>query len=362
MSLSPVAQGSPLVLGIDFGGTKIAVAVADLAGHRLATRTIDARGDDGARAVFDRGLRTARELLAEVRAAPPPTDGKAHDRHANANANDPHANDAHDNDAHDNDNNPLAAVGVSTFGIPGEDGVALSPAIEGWHAIAMGRELRAAFADTGAVVTMTTDVKAAALAEARWGALRDADPAIYLNLGTGLAVAIVTEGKVLTGANGASGEIGYNLRQISDTGKALADRVPLEDAVSGRAIARLAGRPAREVFETDTSDVTDFTAELAYHLVNLTIAIDPVRIAVGGGMTRSWDRIAPALDAALSAGVPYPPELVLAGFPYDAPLIGALALAIDQIGVTGQKTLDHTPIKPENVLSDKKVNQLPGRE
>ncbi len=59
-------------------------------------------------------------------------------------------------------------MGVSTFGIPSEDGVALAPAIVGWEDIAMGRELREAFA--GTQVTMATDVKAAALAEARWGA------------------------------------------------------------------------------------------------------------------------------------------------------------------------------------------------
>jgi glucokinase len=74
-----------------------------------------------------------------------------------------------------------------------------------------------------------------------------------------------------------------------------------------------------------------FTTELAFHVVNLAICIDPVRIAVGGGMTRSWDRIRPQLDAALNSAAPYRPELVLADFPFDAPLMGALALAVDAI-------------------------------
>ena len=67
----------------------------------------------------------------------------------------------------------------------------------------------------GTPVTMATDVKAAALAEARWGALAGVDPGVYLNLGTGLAAAIVAGGRVLAGANGAAGEIGYNLRRLS---------------------------------------------------------------------------------------------------------------------------------------------------
>ena len=56
----------------------------------------------------------------------------------------------------------LAAVGVSTFGIPFEDRVELAPAIDGWDKLAMGRELRAAFA--GAQIRMATDAKAAAQA------------------------------------------------------------------------------------------------------------------------------------------------------------------------------------------------------
>jgi glucokinase len=73
--------------------------------------------------------------------------------------------------------------------------------------------------------------------------------------------------------------------------------------------------------------LADFVAELAFHLVNLTIAIDPARIVVGGGLVRSWPRLGPGLRAALEAAVPFPPELVLADFPHDAPLLGALALS-----------------------------------
>jgi excisionase family DNA binding protein len=60
---------------------------------------------------------------------------------------------------------------------------------------------------------------------------------VYLNLGTGLAAAIVADGRVLAGANGAAGEIGYNLRRLADVG--YAGYVPLEEAVSGRALVKL---------------------------------------------------------------------------------------------------------------------------
>jgi hypothetical protein len=50
---------------------------------------------------------------------------------------------------------------------------------------------------------------------------------------------------------------------------------------------------------------------------------------VGGGLVGSWDRLAPGLARALQAGTPFPPELTIARFPDDAPLIGAVALAAD---------------------------------
>src|SRR6266536_1960478 len=104
-------------------------------------------GDHSAQAIFDRGIRAARDLLARV--AP---------------------------------GSELAAVGAATFGIPFEDRVELAPAISGWESLALGRELRAAFA--GAEVRMATDAKAAAMAELRWGSLNGCDPGVYLNLGT----------------------------------------------------------------------------------------------------------------------------------------------------------------------------------
>ena len=295
----------PVVVGIDFGGTKIATAVCDLAGNKLAASVVETGGDRGAQAAFDHGIRTARDLLIGCSAE-----------------------------------DSLAAVGVSTFGIPFDDRVELAPSVDGWGALALGRELRAAF--PGVSIRMATDAKAAAQAEARWGSLAGFEPAVYLNLGTGLAAAVVIGGTVLTGSHGAAGEIGYNLRSRGDVGLPAGERIPLEDMVSGLALRRRAsalGRrlTAAEVFSAGQSDadldelLTDFVDELAFHVVNLAILVNPARIAVGGGMTRSWDRIGPGLAEALSTGVPYPPELVLAHFPHEAPLLGAVALAIDAV-------------------------------
>ncbi|HJQ00374.1 MAG TPA: ROK family protein [Jatrophihabitans sp.] len=294
-------MNAPVVLGLDFGGTKIAAAVSEISGDRLGSVTIPSGAEDGAQAALERGIAAGQALLDEVAGG-----------------------------------RQLLAVGACTFGIPGEDGVRLAPTIPGWGDVAFGRELRRAFA--GAEIRLATDVKAAAHAEAEWGALVGCDPGIYLNLGTGLAVAIVVNGLVVHGYHGAAGEIGYNLRRVGDIGTN-SKRAPLEEAVSGQALSQAAwllrppGLGAEAVFRRAHAEpaaagvLTDFVAELSFHLVNLTIAIDPARIVVGGGMTRSWEQLRPGLRGALDTAVPYPPELVLAAFPFDAPLMGALAMS-----------------------------------
>jgi predicted NBD/HSP70 family sugar kinase len=301
-SLPPAA--GRVVLGIDFGGSKIAIAVCGLDGERLGSATVATGAERGARAVLGRAVGTAHDLLAE--AAP---------------------------------GAQLAAVGVSTIGIPRGDGVDLAPNIPGWDGIGLGRELGSAFG--GAEIKLATDVKAAAQAEARWGTLAGCEPAVYLNLGTGLASAVVTGGRVLAGSHGAAGEIGYNLREVTDAGAGAGERTLLEDVVSGQGLARRAAESlgrrfdAAQIFAQYTSEpglarlVGEFVAELAFHVVNLAILIDPQRIAVGGGMVRSWGRIGPGLKLALDAGVPFPPELVMARFLFDAPLMGAIALGVE---------------------------------
>jgi glucokinase len=302
---------TPVVLGLDFGGTKIAVAVSDLSGRRLGGTTIDSRAESGgaeAKKALARGLTAAHELLAEV--AP---------------------------------GQELAGVGAATLGIPYDDRVELAPTFPGWDELPFGQLVRDAF--PGVPVRLATDVKAAAAAELRWGALAGCDPGLYLNLGTGLAIAIVAGGTVITGAHGASGEIGYNLRSADDVWVGPDERTILEHVVSGQALettgsARL-GQPvtAADVFtmartQPDAAVLTEeFVRELAMHLANLTIAVDPVRIVVGGGLVRSWDQIEAGLRRALDAAVPFPPELSMARFPTEAPLIGALALGVEAAGV-----------------------------
>ncbi len=102
---------NPVVLGVDFGGSKVAVAAADVAGARLGSATLAVRPADSAQ----RDLRSwhgGRSSSCWPTVAP---DGS------------------------------LAAVGVATFGIPRSDGIDLAPTIAGWEQLALGDRLHLAF-------------------------------------------------------------------------------------------------------------------------------------------------------------------------------------------------------------------------
>ena len=300
-------MSTPVVLGLDFGGTKVAAAVASADGRRLGAATVATDPSRGARWNLEHGIGAALRLLDDIVPGLPPV-----------------------------------AVAATTFGIPGTSGVALAPAIPGWEELALGRELALAFeCDT---VQVVTDVKAAATVEARDGALAGHDPGLYLNLGTGLAAAIVSGGRVLAGANGAAGEIGYNLLRSGGDG----ETSMLEHLVSGIGLAATANRraggtlTAEEVFLQAEANpelarlVDEFVQELGFHLVNLAVAVDPSRIAVGGGMVRSWPRLEGPLRRTLHESMPFPPDLVVGAYPYDAALVGAVSLAVDAATAVGR--------------------------
>lgn len=293
------------MLGIDFGGTKIALATASLDGSLLESDRLDTDAGSGATQAVDRAVARAEELIEVT---------------ARAGA------------------GRCVAVSAVSPGIVYEDRVALAPNVPGWQKLELPALLRDRF--DGARSAVGTDVKAAAVAELRWGSLRGADPAILLILGTGIAAAIVAGGSVIHGANGAAGEIGYSLRG-SETGGAADGRAPLEEFAGGRAIgeraSELLGEPltAADVFDHPdprARELLDAALDaLAVQVANLAIALDPARIAVGGGLMSRADAVLAAIERRLSAAAPFQPELVPAEFVHDGPLRGAIALALDEV-------------------------------
>jgi glucokinase len=291
------------VLAVDFGGTKASLAAIDATGKVLAGERLAVRAERGAEQAVARTLEAAHSLIANVGAG------------------------------------RLLASGVASPGIVLRDRVLLAPNVPGWSRLRLQDTFEGAL---GVPAMCATDVKAAALAEARWGHLHGVHTGLHLNLGTGIALGVVVGGAVLPGAHGAAGEIGYNLLGAGDRSGPHEGHAPLEERAGGGAIgargrevggsgdaasvfALARTEPAARAFLDETLD------ELAVQVANAAILVDPARITVGGGMAGSADVVLPALLAVLDRAVPFPPELMTARFAQDGALVGAAALAWDAV-------------------------------
>ncbi len=110
------------------------------------------------------------------------------------------------------------------------------------------------------------DVKAAALAEAHLGAGAGARQLAYFNLGTGIAVGIILDGRVFQGAGYRAGEIGHIVMVPDGPPCTCGLQGCLETFAAGPAIARsarerLASYP-RSMLHTLAADIpTSITAE-----------------------------------------------------------------------------------------------------
>lgn len=236
----------------------------------------------------------------------------------------------------------LQAIGLSTMGLTLEDRVLMAPNVPGWGELSIPQIMRAAFPSIK--VTIENDVKAAALAEVKWGALAGSQSGIYLNLGTGIAATLVMDGRILRGAHDAAGEIAHNLRHVHEEVGAAQGRTPLEEFVGGGAVEKRAKArwgsscSVQEVFARMATDsdartfVEETLSELAFHVTNLAIAFDPQRLVVGGGMMAAQDEIVPRLTESLRRFAPFPPEVLVGRFSGDAGLRGAIAMAIEPAG------------------------------
>jgi glucokinase len=322
----PAMSPSPdFVLAVDFGGTKLDVATAALDGRILTAERLDTDAAGGAEQAVERALATARRLRDATALQ---TGGT------------------------------LVAAGASSPGIVLDDRILLAPNVPGWTDLPLAARLRDGLELGAREVVTETDVKAATLAEARWGALRGADPGVFFNVGTGLGAGIVLGGRILHGANGAAGEIGYALRGVSDDHGAFDGHAPLEEHAGGRALGERASRllgadlsAADVLARADADDpdaqmlVAETLAELAVAVANLAVLLDPARIAVGGGLMNSSDLVLAALRRRVRQAAPFPPEVVAAHFVHDAALRGAIALAIDAHAATTVPTAP-TPDPP----------------
>lgn len=277
-------------LGVDLGGTKMALALVDANGHLIREGLLPTQPQDGPQMVISRLAEAIRGILTES-------------------------------------NVPIAGVGV---GVPGhvQNGVVLFNSNLGWRDVPLQAELEHALQ---VPVKIENDVRALAAGEARWGHGAGLGTMFYLAVGTGLGGAAVINGQLWAGETGFSMEVGH-LPWPGNTRRCGCDKIGcVETMLSGLGLLqgvrvhRLAypNSPLTHAEDVTTADILAAAHEndpLALHVLRearetLVIVgawgvglLNAQAIVIGGGMAKAahdlwWPNLEDDIRAHLLPGV-----------------------------------------------------------
>jgi predicted NBD/HSP70 family sugar kinase len=309
-----VRDTAGFVLGIDIGAARVRAAAADIFGEVIALdeQPTSPQGDRGisrqvadlATRVADRARSTHERLLTIGIAAPGVVDQAS--RRVTS-----------------------LAYNVSPDGV-------LDPQ----------RAIRSRFA---VPVLIDNDVNLAAVAESWRGAARGIPSFALIWVGAGVGLGLVIDGELVRGAHGAAGEIGY-LPSSSDPFDerhrlhgGLEDEVGAAGILAAYATLSARGAPARPAGAPESAQhviaragagdeaaqvVTDnVVGRLASAIASVLAVIDPQLVLLSGEIGSQPTLLAP-VRRAVAELVPLSAEIELSTLGKDAPLQGAMAIAL----------------------------------
>ncbi len=323
MSSNSAGVAGSHVIGVDLGGTRLRVGLADLTGSVVRTQAVPTLADEGRNAVIGR-------IVAQVRTVLEPL--------------------------------PLPALKGLAVAVPApvdpRKGVVYSPPnLAGWGDVPLESILED---ELGVPVQLGNDANLAALAEHQFGAGRGRSNLVYLTVSTGVGGGVVDSGRLLLGSWGGAAEIGHMTIDMNGPRCSCGNHGCLEAMASGTAIARemkrrLASGSPSVLLEHLGSDSAGPTAEaivqaaqngdelsrrvvewagynLGVGLTNVLHLFDPEVIVIGGGVSNAWDLLEPSMRSAIReramAAYSSRAEIVRSKLGDEVGLLGAVALAL----------------------------------
>lgn len=244
-----------VVAGIDLSGPTVQVVLCDLAGRQLVTGSAQPAcpsGPDRELSMVTNALWTA---LNEGQVPP----------------------------------HRLRAVGVGVSGLVDRNGTVVNAADPGWASGNLRDRLESAL---GAPVVVENDLALAAVAEARFGALRGCRTGVYVLTWHHVSARVTIDGQVLRGRHSSAGEVGL-LRSFADLefpAGPLTQAVP----VVAEELQRLREDPDDAIGNTA---LTWLTSSMTPAVAALALAVDPDVMVLGGALGSFADIIAPRLTA-----------------------------------------------------------------
>ena len=305
-------------LGIDIGGTKTAVALADSSATPIITKSFPTKPQDGAESLVRRIKETYEDLC--------------HNKGIKK--------------------EQVAFCGVACPGpLDVKRGRIIHIATMGFRDVPIKAMLETALS---LPVYLENDANCAALAESIIGVAKGADPLVYVTISTGVGAGIIADGKILSGALSSAGEIGHLTVEPDGKECPCGKKGCLELYSSGTAIANSATAVRGD--KTDTKTVFTLAREgdnemkkiigLAADKLGLALSsvyhlIDPEAIVLGGSVTKDYADFEADLNKALKKYT-QPVDnrsfnIKISNFDGEQVLLGALLYATQCIrGVIGE--------------------------
>lgn len=233
-----------------------------------------------------------------------------------------------------------AAVGLAAAGWVAADRrtVVFSANFPAWHDEPLAQRIEQL---VGLPVVLENDANAAAWGEFRFGAAADATSMAAITLGSGVGGALIVDGALVRGHQGAAGEIGHSVMITAGYPCACGRQGCAENYVSGRSVNRRARETLGERDLYAAARAGDARALQAYGelgrylgiaIADTVMLVNPQRVVVGGGVTDAYDLFVDAAIASLRAELgpswaALTPEFAVAVLGVDAGTLGAADLA-----------------------------------
>ncbi len=215
-------------MGVDIGGTKVAVGLVDTAGRIVSQGRAPMIANGTAEAGLDAVFAAMDSLWSDQ----------------------------------------VLSIGICAPGpLDPKTGVILNPPnVPCWRNFPLGERVRAKYS---VPVKVDNDANAAALAETRWGAARGYRYVFYATIGTGIGTGIVFDGAIYHGNTGSAGEGGHvsiDYRgPLCNCGKrGCIEVLAAGPAIGARARAKLSAEPSRKSAMLDLvhGNVASVTSEV----------------------------------------------------------------------------------------------------
>jgi predicted NBD/HSP70 family sugar kinase len=299
---------SGFVVGVDLGETKLNAAIADMS-CAIRYELMEPTDTRGGIKILDQIARLTARLAEKV----------------------------------DSDGSSVLCAAIGTPGVVNKKtgGIELAPNIAGLDALDVADVLKARI---GGRIVIENDVNLALLGEIWQGCAHDSAQAAFMALGTGVGLGLAANGRLIRGATGGAGEIGYLPLGGDPFASETRSQGALEYEIGARGIMRrfrsrggVGAENVQEIFNqltvgdpiaTKVIDETARTAALA--VATVAVIFDPELIVMGGSIG-GYPEFIHRVRSHLARWTPRPVELKESALKTRAGVVGALAVALNTL-------------------------------